>query len=38
MDLAGKTIVITGGARGLGAGMAKRLAAAGCKLALVDLD
>ena len=38
MDLAGKTIVITGGARGLGAAMAKRLAAAGCKLALVDLD
>ena len=26
MDLAGKTIVITGGARGLGAAMAKRLA------------
>ena len=38
MDLAGKTIVITGGARGLGAAMAKRLAAAGCRLALVDLD
>jgi len=38
MDLAGKTIVITGGARGLGAAMAKRLAAAGCQLALVDLD
>jgi len=38
MDLAGKTIVITGGARGLGAAMAKRLAVAGCKLALVDLD
>lgn len=38
MDLAGKTIVITGGGRGLGAAMAKRLSAAGCRLALVDLD
>jgi 3-oxoacyl-[acyl-carrier protein] reductase len=38
MDLAEKTIVITGGARGIGAAMAKRLAAAGSKLALVDLD
>jgi 3-oxoacyl-[acyl-carrier protein] reductase len=38
MELAGKTIVITGGGRGLGAAMAKRLAATGCSLALVDLD
>lgn len=38
MDLQDKTILITGGARGLGAAMAKRLAARGCKLALVDLD
>ena len=38
MELAGKTIVITGGGRGLGAAMAKRLAATGCRLALVDLD
>lgn len=38
MDLADKTIVITGGARGLGAAMAKRLAAGRSKLALVDLD
>ena len=38
MDLQGKTIIITGGARGLGAAMARRLAAAGSKLALVDLD
>jgi 3-oxoacyl-[acyl-carrier protein] reductase len=38
MDLAGKTIVITGGGRGLGAAMATRLAATGCRLALVDLD
>ncbi len=38
MDLENKTIVITGAARGLGAAMAKRLAAHRCKLALVDLD
>jgi len=38
MDLAGKTIAITGGARGLGAAMAKRLAGLGSKLALIDLD
>ena len=38
MDLQGKTIIITGGARGLGAAMARRLAAAGSKLALVDLN
>lgn len=38
MDLNDKTIVITGAARGLGAAMAKRLAAHQCKLALVDLD
>ncbi len=38
MNLDGKTIVITGGARGLGKAMATRLAAAGCRLALVDLD
>lgn len=38
MELNGKTIVVTGGARGLGAAMAKRLAAQGCNLALVDLD
>jgi NAD(P)-dependent dehydrogenase (short-subunit alcohol dehydrogenase family) len=38
MELAGKTIVITGGGRGLGAAMAKRLATTGCSLALVDLD
>ncbi len=38
MKLAGKTIAITGAARGLGAAMAKRLAAEGCKLALIDLD
>ena len=38
MDLKDKVIVITGAARGLGAAMAKRFAAAGSKLALVDLD
>ncbi len=37
MDLANKTIVITGAARGLGAAMAKRLATHGCSLGLVDL-
>jgi 3-oxoacyl-[acyl-carrier protein] reductase len=38
MDLNNKTIVITGAARGLGAAMAKRLAAHHCRLALVDLE
>jgi len=38
MDLTNKTIAITGGGRGLGAAMAERLAAGGCKLALLDLD
>ena len=38
MDLKDKTIVITGGARGLGGAMADRLATLGAKLALVDLD
>ena len=38
MELKGKTIVITGGGRGLGAAMATRIAASGSKLALVDLD
>lgn len=38
MKIAGKTIAITGSGRGLGAAMAKRLASAGARLALVDLD
>ena len=38
MDLKGKTIVVTGAARGLGAAMAKGLAARGADLALADLD
>jgi len=38
MDVRGKTILITGAGRGLGAAMAKGLAARGANLALVDLD
>jgi 3-oxoacyl-[acyl-carrier protein] reductase len=38
LELRGKTILITGAGRGLGAAMAKRLAARGAGLALVDLD
>lgn len=38
MELQDKVIAITGGGRGLGAAMAQRLAAQGCKLALIDLD
>ncbi len=38
MNLAGKTVVITGAARGLGAAMALRLAASQSRLMLVDLD
>jgi 3-oxoacyl-[acyl-carrier protein] reductase len=38
MDLNNSVIVVTGGARGLGAAMALRLAAAGARLALVDID
>ena len=37
MELRNKVIVITGAARGLGAAMAKKFAAKGAKLALVDL-
>lgn len=38
MELRDKTIAITGGGRGLGAAMARRLAQKGCRLALIDLD
>lgn len=38
MDIKGKTIVITGAGRGLGAAMARRLAAQGARLALCDLN
>ena len=38
MQLPGKTILITGGGRGLGAAMAEGLADRGANLALVDLD
>jgi len=38
MDLKDKVVVITGGAGGLGYAMAEALAAAGAKLALIDVD
>jgi 3-oxoacyl-[acyl-carrier protein] reductase len=38
MELSGKTVLITGAGRGLGAAMARSLASKGAHLALVDLD
>ena len=38
MELKDTVIAITGGGRGLGAAMAKRLASQGCSLALIDLE
>lgn len=38
MEIRDKVFVVTGGARGLGAGMAEHLAARGARLALIDLD
>ncbi|MDQ8046701.1 MAG: SDR family NAD(P)-dependent oxidoreductase [Patulibacter sp.] len=38
LDLQGKTVLLTGGASGIGAAAARILAARGAKLALVDLD
>jgi len=38
MDVGGKTVVVTGAARGLGAAISRGLAAHGARLALIDLD
>lgn len=38
VNTAGKTAVVTGGAGGLGAAIASRLAEGGCRLALLDAD
>jgi NAD(P)-dependent dehydrogenase (short-subunit alcohol dehydrogenase family) len=38
IDLSRRTTVVTGGARGLGAGIARRLASAGCTVVLTDRD
>ncbi|WP_284179532.1 SDR family NAD(P)-dependent oxidoreductase [Rhabdaerophilum sp. SD176] len=38
MDLAGKAVIVTGGGSGLGAATAERLAAAGARVGIVDLD
>ncbi|QRM32639.1 SDR family NAD(P)-dependent oxidoreductase [Microvirga sp. VF16] len=37
-DLSGQTAIVTGGARGLGLGIAQRLARAGCRVALWDVN
>jgi NAD(P)-dependent dehydrogenase (short-subunit alcohol dehydrogenase family) len=37
-DLSGETALVTGGARGIGAGIARRLRRAGAKVAIFDLD
>ncbi|WTW92286.1 SDR family oxidoreductase [Streptomycetaceae bacterium NBC_01309] len=38
MDLAGRTALVTGGAQGIGLGIARALAAEGVRLALADID
>lgn len=38
ISLEGKTAIITGGASGIGCGVARRLAEAGCHIALLDID
>jgi NAD(P)-dependent dehydrogenase (short-subunit alcohol dehydrogenase family) len=38
MDISGKIVLVAGGAGGIGLGIAKALAAEGCKVALADCD
>src|SRR3954471_3155047 len=38
MNVRGKTVLITGAARGIGAGLARRMAARGARVALVGLE
>ena len=38
MQVSGRTIIITGGASGIGAALARRMAAAGAKVVVADLN